>query len=231
MSHPRCQSERMNKNLTSITYILDRSGSMDHLTEPAISGFNTFVKEQMDTPGDANLTLVLFDDEYEVPYKAIPIQHIEKLTTRIYTTRGCTALLDAIGKTITDLEKQITDLTEETRPGNVIISIFTDGYENASTDFSQKDINKLIRAKTDKDGWTFLFLAANQDAIATASTMSISRENSSAVVNDESGMSSQWAANSRKISSIRRKKMGYADKSGDFDKPLSEIIDEEQRNS
>jgi len=220
----------MNKNLTSITYILDRSGSMASLTKAAISGFNTFVKEQMDTPGDATLTLVLFDDEYEVPYKAIPIQHIEKLTTRIYTTRGCTALLDAIGKTITDLEKQIAEQPEEMRPGNVIISIFTDGYENASEKYTNKSINKLIKAKTEKDGWTFLFLAANQDAIATASAMNIGMHNSSSVVNDAFGMSSQWAANSRKISSIRMKKMGYADESGDFDKPMSEIIDEEMRD-
>ena len=87
----------MNKHLTEIAYILDRSGSMQPMQEPAVTAFNDFVKAQLDVPGDARLTLIQFDDDYEVPIAALRLQDVPQLTAATYVPRGSTALLDAFG--------------------------------------------------------------------------------------------------------------------------------------
>ena len=84
----------MNKNLFEIAYILDRSGSMHRMVEPAIAGFNQFLREQREAPGDARLSLILFDDQYEVPSKRLPLSEVPDLDTTTYIPRAMTALLD-----------------------------------------------------------------------------------------------------------------------------------------
>lgn len=168
--------QNMNSNLTEIAYILDRSGSMSSLAESAIDGFNCFLGDQLSAPGEANLSLILFDDQYLTPYKRVPILEVPNLTTAIYEPRGTTALLDAIGRTVHELGEKLSQLPEHERPGQVIIAIFTDGYENASTQYTLQAINKLITHQREKYQWQFLFLGANQDAIATASGMGIAAE-------------------------------------------------------
>ncbi|GHC49880.1 vWA domain-containing protein [Roseibacillus persicicus] len=163
----------MNKNLTEIAYILDRSGSMQPLVESAISGFNQFLADQREAPGHATLSLVLFDDEHLVPQNRVPIDNVPPLDTRTYIPRGSTALLDSIGITIDAIGRRLAKLPEEDRPGHVVIAIFTDGMENASRQFTLGDIEQKIRHQREKYGWEFLFLGANQDAIATAASMGI----------------------------------------------------------
>ena len=128
----------MNKKLTEIAYILDRSGSMQPLVESAITGFNSFLKDQQETPGDANFTLVLFDDEYLLHADRAAIADVRPLDANTYVPRGCTALLDAIGRTIDNIGKKLAKTPEKDRPGKVIIAIYTDGYENASSDYTVK---------------------------------------------------------------------------------------------
>jgi uncharacterized protein YegL len=134
----------MNQNLTEIAYVLDRSGSMETLQEAAISGFNSFVKEQLKAPGEANLSLLLFDDEFLQICDRLPLKEVRGLNAKTYVPCGSTALLDAIGKTIKALGKQLTKEPEESRPGNVTIAIYTDGYENSSTEFTMEQINRMI---------------------------------------------------------------------------------------
>ncbi|MGB0993403.1 MAG: vWA domain-containing protein [Akkermansiaceae bacterium] len=219
----------MNKNLTEIAYILDRSGSMAGLSEAAITGFNTFLKEQNDTPGDATLSLVLFDDEYLLHADRSPIQNVPQLDAETYTPRGCTALLDAIGRTIDNIGKKLAQTPEKQRPAQVIIAIYTDGYENASSDYSVKKINQMIRHQTDQYGWEFLFLAANQDAIATATSYGIHQANSSVVSADEAGTLATSASYSRKVKASRKLSQGCADEQDikDSSASLSEIVEEE----
>ena len=220
----------MNKDLTEIAYILDRSGSMSGLVEPAIAGFNRFLKEQQEAPGDARFSLVLFDDEYLVPHRSQPIGEVPPLDTNTYVPRSMTALLDAIGRTITDLGKQLTALPEKDRPGQVIVAIFTDGLENASTDYDLKKIAKMIKHQQDAYKWTFLFLGANQDAIASAAQMGIHRANSSTVQYSKKGMKSSSASLSRKMSAMRQ----YAstgEKDADYESPLEQIVKEEEDNA
>ena len=91
---------RMNAALTEIAVVLDRSGSMAPIAPDAIGGYNAFVEAQRALPGDARLSLVLFDHEYALALDAAPIAHAQPLTNGTYVPRGTTALLDAIGRTI-----------------------------------------------------------------------------------------------------------------------------------
>ncbi len=219
----------MNPHLTEIAYILDRSGSMQSMREAAVAAFNLFIKSQLDVPGDARLTLVQFDDVYEVPFAALPIQEVPQLTAATYTPRGSTALLDAIGRTITETNRRISALPDAEKPGKVILTIFTDGMENASHEYTQKHISDLIRLYRDEKGWEFLFLAANQDAIASATAMHMDARSSSNVQFSLSGVKSTGSAMSRKVRAMRMKSSGTMDAQAleDDAKSMEQIVKEE----
>jgi len=219
----------MNKNLTEIAYILDRSGSMEPLKESAISGFNSFLKDQQETSGEANLTLVLFDDEYLLHADHTPIQEVRPLDASTYVPRSMTALLDAIGRTIDNIGKKLAKTPEKDRPGKVIIAIYTDGYENASTDYTVQKIAKMIRHQTDNYDWEFLFLAANEDAIATAADYGIDSKNASQVDFSDEGQHASTASFSRKIRSRRHvmQECASEEELQDAQADLSAIVKEE----
>ena len=106
----------MNDNLTELVFVLDRSGSMAHLEEDTIGGFNRMIAQQRDGPGDARVTVVLFDAQYEVLYNGVKIKDIPPMTSKQYYARGLTALLDAVGKTIDDVGERLSAMPEEERP-------------------------------------------------------------------------------------------------------------------
>lgn len=220
----------MNKNLTEIAFILDRSGSMAPVTEAAITGFNEFLRDQQKTEGQARLTLVLFDNEYLVPLNCIPVQEATPLDTTTYIPRGSTALLDAIGTTIENIGTRFSSTPEPERPGQVIVAILTDGYENSSEKFTWKDISQKILEQTNTYKWQFLFLGANQDAIATAASLNISAANASSYVGDTGGTYSSSKAMSRKTTAMRKMSSGARmslQERKDTAAPLSEIVAEE----
>lgn len=220
----------MNDNLTEIAFILDRSGSMESMVEPAISGFNRLLREQQKVPGSARFTLVLFDDAYEVPIASVPIAEVVELDTSTFVPRGSTALLDAIGRTMDDLGTKLATLPEADRPGQVIIAILTDGMENASREYSWKDIADRIRHQSTKYDWKFLFLGANQDAIATAGRMNIQAADSSNFSMDAKSYEAGQQALHRKMSAIRRMKQGHADETTvrDAEAPMNSMREEEE---
>ena len=222
-----------NAPYTEIAFILDRSGSMKSCQQAAIDGFNRFLADQQQIEGLAKLTLVLFDDEYCVPISSIPVQEIVPLTDDTYQPQGCTALLDAIGKTVDDLGLRLGALAEKDRPGQVVVAILTDGLENASQRFNWKEIAGKIKYQTDTYKWIFLFLGANQDAIATASNLSIAANNAANYVADTAGSRAGQAAFSRKMSALRRSSMDIASVSEKLDAAasLTDIVSEEDRKS
>ncbi len=221
----------MNNHYTEIAFILDRSGSMESCKAAAIDGFNHFLAEQQKTEGLAKLTLVLFDDEYLVPVRSIPVQEVVPLTERTYTTGNCTALLDAIGRTIDELGDTLAALAEKDRPGQVIVAILTDGLENASSRFTWPDVAAKIKHQTEAYGWTFLFLGANQDAIATAAQLNIAASNAATYVADDAGSRASHIAFSRKARALRRSQMNIATaaEAADLAAPMSDIVAEEDR--
>ncbi|MFN0078560.1 MAG: vWA domain-containing protein [Prosthecobacter sp.] len=220
----------MNPHLTEIAYILDRSGSMQPMQEPAVTAFNDFVRTQLDVPGEARLTLIQFDDAYEVPIAALRLQDVPQLTAATYVPRGSTALLDAIGRTIKDTDTRLQKLPAASQPDKVIITVFTDGMENASSDYTVKHISDLIRLYRDDKGWEFIFLAANQDAIATAATMRIDACTSGNVSYSMKGVTSTGSAMSRKVRAMRMKSSGTMDAQAveDDAKPMDQIVKEEE---
>ena len=238
MSHPLCEIVSMSKKetgkpkpkTTEIAFILDRSGSMQGHTEAAIAGFNEFLRDQQQVEGQARLTLVLFDDRVEIPIDNIPVSEVVALDTETYTTRGSTALLDAIGQTIDTFKVRIRDLAEQDRPDQVIFAIFTDGEENASHRFTWKDIAGKIRRRQEKQGWEFLFLGANQDAIATAAQMNIHAHNAATASYSAEGVRGSNKAFSRKVQAMRESLSAEssAAPNQDLQRPMEEILREEE---
>lgn len=151
---------------THIVAILDRSGSMHSIRDDAIGGFNTFLREQQELPGDADMTLVQFDNEYEVVRARVALRDMKPLTTETYVPRGGTALFDAIGRTLNEQRIALGD------GARVVVTILTDGQENASREFKREQIAALVK-KCEGNGWRFVFLAANQDAFASGASMGV----------------------------------------------------------
>jgi uncharacterized protein YegL len=166
----------MNQNLTEIVFILDRSGSMNGLENDTIGGFNGFIKKQAEM-GLTSLTTVLFDDKYEILHNGINANNVF-LTNNEYFTRGTTALLDAVGKTINDVGTRLDETSEDLRPGKVIFVITTDGLENASRIFSYDKVKGMITHQSEKYGWEFIFMGANIDVAQEGSKLGIRADRS-----------------------------------------------------
>ena len=150
-----------NPKMANVSFILDRSGSMFSCIDDTIGGFNAFVESQKVDNPNGNLSLHLFGNDYTTLYTNKPVDEVEHLTTKTYRPHGGTALLDAIGTTI----KEIDD-----NGSKRVVVILTDGQENSSQVYSKPHINDLIRLHTE---WKFVFLGANQDAIGEGQTLGI----------------------------------------------------------
>lgn len=161
------------KDKTDITIILDRSGSMESVKSDTIGGFNSFLNTQQKTAGEASLSLVQFDDQYDVVYLDKAIHLADKLTEETFEPRGMTALYDAIGRTINSVGQRLANLREEERPNKVLFVILTDGFENSSKEFSASKIGEMINHQRNVYKWEFMFIGANQDAILSAQEIGI----------------------------------------------------------
>lgn len=162
----------MNTNLSDITVVIDRSGSMESCKVEAVGGLNAFVEDQKKLPGSANFTLIQFDDRYEVVHAGVPIQSVGKLDL---IPRGWTALYDAVGRAVRETGERLSAMPENERPGLVVFVIITDGMENASKEFRSKaEIKKIIDHQTQKYNWKFLFLGSNQDGFAEGTSLGMS---------------------------------------------------------
>ena len=194
----------MNQNLTEIVAILDRSGSMEHLTNDTIGGFNSFLKEQKEIPGEAVLTTVLFNDSYILLHDRANIKKIKPITKKEYIAQGSTALLDAMGKTINDIGSKLNNTVENERPSKVIFFIITDGEENASFEFTNARIKEMVELQKSKYSWEFIFLGANIDSFSTASSLGISADRSFDYEADKEGVVSVQMAMSAAVGNLRR---------------------------
>lgn len=162
----------MKQDLTRIVIVLDRSGSMTSVRESAIAGFNEFIQQQRQSGGEIDVLLVQFDDEYEVVFD-LPITEVPLLDQETFIPRGSTALYDAQGRTISMLTRQLASLPEEKLPDKIVIVTLTDGQENASRLYELKQIAQMVQKQRERQGWEFIFLGANQDAVATGASMNI----------------------------------------------------------
>ena len=171
---------------THIICILDRSGSMAGIIDDSIGGFNTFLNEQKKLPDEATITVALFDDKYDLIYDNVDIKKAKELTKNEWMPRGTTALYDAIGKTINSERQKLNNLGVE-KPSKVLVCIVTDGYENASREYSKDNIKSLIKDCENND-WNFIYLAANQDAMVVGNSFGVSVGNTFTYTSSTSGV-------------------------------------------
>lgn len=164
-----------NDTLTHIEFLLDRSGSMQSIKTDVEGGYDAFISEQRKTPGDCTVSLSQFDDRFDVVYTDVRLEDVPPLALQ---PRGSTAMLDAIGRSVTDLGARLATLPEERRPGTVLVAIMTDGMENASREWTYEAVHALISQQEQTYGWTFLYMGADQDAIEVGARMGIAKERS-----------------------------------------------------
>ncbi len=194
--------EKIKNNITELVFILDRSGSMAGLESDTIGGFNAMIQKQRKEPGKAYVSTVLFDNRSEVLHDRIDLGKIPAMTDKDYTVGGCTALLDAIGGAV----KHIANIHKYARPEDVpehtMFIITTDGMENASHMYRYEEIKRMIEAKKE-EGWEFLFIGANIDAVSVAERVGISAERTANYCADAMGTSTVWSNLSAPISAMR----------------------------
>lgn len=166
----------MNPDLTEIAFVLDRSGSMEVMKSEAIGGFNHFLSEQKKEPGQVRFTLVLFDHLFEVPIDHQPLECVPPLNGETFTPRGNTALLDAMGRTIDTIGQRLAKTPEDQRPSKVIIACLTDGFENASKQYSNEQISAMIEHQRTKYSWEFVFLGATIESRQMARSWTIAAD-------------------------------------------------------
>ena len=166
----------MRKNYSHIELLLDRSGSMETIKTDMEGGIKTFLNEQRAARGLATFALRQFDDRYEVVIQPTPLDLVRNDRIKL-VPRGMTALLDAMGKSITEAGEYLASMDEDDRPEHVFFVIVTDGLENASHEWSKDKISELVKAQTEQYGWNFIYLGANQDAIAVAGDIGIAGAN------------------------------------------------------
>lgn len=196
------------RNATEIVVVADKSGSMANVRADAIGGFNTLVVDQQKEKVDeAYLTLILFDTTYVVGDRQ-RIWDVKPLTTETYRPSGGTALLDALGRAITETGARLAALSEDERPDQVIVAIITDGEENASQEHTKKQIKELIEHQQEKYDWKFVYLGANQDAFSEARGLGIDiRKGFVACYQSTSiGTRSAYGFTSNSISDMRKSK-------------------------
>ena len=162
--------------MTELVFILDRSGSMSGLEADTIGGFNSMIEKQKKEAGKAVVSTVLFDNESTVLHDRLPLDQVPRMTEEDYFTRGCTALLDAVGGAIHHIGNIHKYARKEDVPEKTLFIITTDGYENASRRYSYEKVRHMIERQKQKHGWEFLFLGANIDAAAEAKRFGITAD-------------------------------------------------------
>lgn len=181
---------------THVSMLLDRSGSMASIKAQVQEGFDAFIAGQRGEPRYCTVSLTQFDapsgparvpgspgtqaspdagDWYEQVYVGCPVADVPALDL---SPRSATALLDAIGRAVTETGAWLAAKPEDERPGTVIFGIVTDGQENASTEWTHAAVKALIEQQEAQWGWTFLYLGANQDAIEVGAGLGIAADRS-----------------------------------------------------
>lgn len=195
-------TKKLNNNITEIVFILDRSGSMSGLEKDTIGGFNAMIEKQKKQDGKAYVSTVLFDHESVVLHDRLPLEQIKPMTEDDYTVRGCTALLDAIGGAVKHIGNIHRYARTEDVPEHTMFVITTDGLENASRKYNSRDIKRLIESKKE-EGWEFLFIGANIDAIETANDYGISADRAVNYNADSQGTGVVFEAVSETVAKFR----------------------------
>jgi uncharacterized protein YegL len=197
----------MRNDFTFIAVLLDKSGSMSHLTNDTIGGYNAFLKGQKEAPGDAVITLVQFDDKFETTYANVPVKEAAELNSTTYVTRGGTALNDAVARLVDETGEKLAAMPEDERPAKVLIVILTDGEENQSRIYAGEIGRQQVMAKVQHQrevyNWEFMFLGANMDAIKVAETYGVAAKSAMSFSPTSAGTSELYKSMSKYATKMR----------------------------
>ena len=169
-------------------------------------GYKSMLKKQKEANGEAVITTVLFDDQYELLHDRINIKEVVPITEKEYFIRGTTALLDAIGKTISMTGNVQKNTADEERAEKILFIITTDGLENSSKEYTYCKIKTMIERQKNKYGWEFIFLGANIDAVAEAEKFGIDSSRAAQFHNDREGIKLNYAVVGEVICEFRSNK-------------------------
>ena len=186
-------AEAKTNGQTELVFILDRSGSMEGLESDTIGGFNGMIAQHRSEGGDVLVSTVLFDHENEVIHDRVRIADVPTLTSKEYYTRGCTALLDAMGDGIRHIKNVHKYARPEDRPARTMFIITTDGMENSSTRYTADQVRAMVKQQ-EEAGWEFVFLGANIDAVQVAGGLGIRAENAVEFACDAAGVRENFAS-------------------------------------
>ena len=198
---PECQLTSAEP--VQIVCILDRSGSMRHLVGDTIGGYNSFLDKQRQEKGSAEVTTVLFDDKYEKLVDAKDIKKVPELTDKEYYARGMTALLDAVGTTVTDTFGRMNRDGICPAKRRVLFLIMTDGKENHSREYTKADVKAMIEKATQEYKWNFIFMGANMDSVSEAASIGISADHAVNFAHDSDGVRQSFARMSEAATEMR----------------------------
>lgn len=198
-------------NYTHIAIVMDRSSSMSGIARDMEGGLKNFISEQKKVEGQATITLAKFDDQYELIYDFVDINQATNFSLQ---PRGGTALLDAMGRTMTEVRERINTMSDEERPNKVVFIFITDGEENSSRTHNRQRIFEMISDlrnaendvnRPDENGtlWEFVFLGANQDAIAEGGNLGIRASASLTYDASQNGTQVMFASLARSMTSYR----------------------------
>ena len=151
--------------------IIDESGSMQSIKKEAIDSVNETIQtirsaQKKHEEQEHYVSLVTFNDDVKTIYECVSVDEVKELTAETYRPDCCTALYDAMGISLNALRKKVAE------DDKVLVTIVTDGYENASKEYNGKAIKALVDELKAK-GWVFAYIGANQDVEAVAATISI----------------------------------------------------------
>ena len=204
--------------MTELVFIIDKSVSMSGLEKDTIGGFNSMIERQKREEGEAIVSTVLFDNEYEVIHDRLPLDKVPLMTEKEYFPRGCTALLDAVGGAIHHIGNVHKYARREDVPKKTLFVITTDGLENSSRHYSYDKVKEMVKCQKEKYGWEFLFLGANIDAIAEARRFGIGADFAVEYCCDEEGTELNYEIIGEAASSLRSKGIIKSD----WKKPICE---------
>ena len=209
----------MKTNYTHIGILLDASSSMYSIQTDIIGGYNKLIDEQKLEKGDLTVSIAQFagPGTFKVISDMKKISEVEALTTSNYVPNGNTALMDAATKFITDIGNKLSSLSEAEKPEKVLITLITDGAENASIESTKASLANLIKHQEEKYNWQFAFIGANQDSFAESSKIGITR-NSVNYSADVLGVNKMFKGMSSKMSSYRGGDITFELSQEDIDK-------------
>lgn len=205
------------RNATDIVVVLDKSGSMASTKGDVIGGFNRFLEEQKALPGECALSMVLFDTHYDVR-PAVPVRDVQPLDDKTYVPGGMTALLDAVGKAISETGRRLAALEEARRPDKVLVVVITDGEENSSHEHDLKAVRGMVEHQQGKYNWKFMFIGADIDSFAEAHKLGIQLDSAINFTKSKKGVDCLYRGLSAGVSDYRA--------SGELGQRWRDIVDE-----